>query len=298
MRTRLLASLACLTCAVSAGAGPLVYVISNAQQFGTVDLSSGAFQPIGSSLPEGSGGLVGAPNGSLLTLAFSGNLDSINPVDGMETLVGPTGLGACVTGIPPECGPNSANTVGQFGGAIYATDFANNLYSINPATGQDHLIGATGIPGIPFLDGSQNADGSINVADEDLFGFNGNFYAYFEAIAIDPSGPLPVVVSVDVAPSLYRINPSTGAATFLTSAPLTLTAAANVNGTIYAFDGSLGEVLALNPNTGATTFVSTLDPNAAIVAGAAATPEPASFALSGLGIGGLIVFTRRRSRKA
>jgi hypothetical protein len=41
---------------VPASADSSVYVINLAQQFGTVNLTSGAFNPIGPGLPEGSGG--------------------------------------------------------------------------------------------------------------------------------------------------------------------------------------------------------------------------------------------------
>ena len=48
-----------------------VYVINLAQQFGTVNLTTGAFNPIGPGLLEGSGGLIPGPGGTLLTLTDS-----------------------------------------------------------------------------------------------------------------------------------------------------------------------------------------------------------------------------------
>ena len=95
-------------------AGSLVYV-ENGFQFGTVDLASGAFTPIGPGTPEGVTGLAAGPNGSLLTLSFSGNLESINPTNGAVTIVGATGLGDCSL-LSSPCGPTSANTIAALGG--------------------------------------------------------------------------------------------------------------------------------------------------------------------------------------
>jgi hypothetical protein len=89
-----------------------VYVISFNlatcnQQFGTVDLGTGAFQQIRSDAGQEYRGLVPVSNGSLLTLGFDGNLTSINPVTGLRTVIGPTGLSDCSTPSSP-CGPRSA----------------------------------------------------------------------------------------------------------------------------------------------------------------------------------------------
>src|SRR5580658_4953354 len=55
-----------------ASAGPVVYVVgaqpNGAGQFGTVDLTSGAFTQIGPTEPDGYFGLAGGPNGSYLAL--------------------------------------------------------------------------------------------------------------------------------------------------------------------------------------------------------------------------------------
>src|SRR5215472_8966625 len=53
----------------------LVYIITGGLQFGTLDLQSGTFVPIGPGLPPDVGqGLVQGPGRSVLSLAFSGNL--------------------------------------------------------------------------------------------------------------------------------------------------------------------------------------------------------------------------------
>jgi len=136
-RQKLAVAIALLTPLVSASAGPLVYVVNGSQQFGTVDLVTGAFQQIGPSapaIPPGYFGLAPGPNGSLLTFSHNGDVNSINPATGLVTIVGPSGLGDCTTPASP-CGPTSANDMGALAGEIYATDFRNDLYRINPLTG-------------------------------------------------------------------------------------------------------------------------------------------------------------------
>jgi hypothetical protein len=78
---------------------------------------------------------------SLLTLAFSGNLDAIDRFTGRTSVVGATGLRDC--SVPGSYDPNCANVIGRLGDRFYATDFANNLYSVDPATGAATLIGPT-----------------------------------------------------------------------------------------------------------------------------------------------------------
>ncbi|MGI8745388.1 MAG: hypothetical protein ACR2NN_23005, partial [Bryobacteraceae bacterium] len=131
---KLMILLALILLSASADASPLVYVLTGSQQFGTVDLGTGAFHQIGPNTPEGSDGLAPGPNGSLLTLTFSGNLDSINTATGVTSVIGPTGLGDCISPASP-CGPTSANNLVKFGGTLYATDLANNLYTVDPLTG-------------------------------------------------------------------------------------------------------------------------------------------------------------------
>ncbi len=84
-----------------------VYAVSTGQQFGTLDLDTGGFHQIGPNLPEETSGLVPGPNGGLLSLSFSGNLNSINSANGVTTLIGATGLGDC-SGPSSPCSPNSA----------------------------------------------------------------------------------------------------------------------------------------------------------------------------------------------
>jgi hypothetical protein len=112
--------------AAAANANPIVYAIGGSGQFGTMNLSTGSFTPIGPGISVGTGGLVRGPGGTLLSLGYNGDLNSINPATGVLSPVGATGLGDCSLPSSP-CGSNSANIIGKVGSNLYATDLANNL---------------------------------------------------------------------------------------------------------------------------------------------------------------------------
>ena len=293
-RQKLTISLAFLLINAFSCLGDSVYVLgadltTGGGLFGTVDLGTGGFHQIGPEI-EGSTGLAPGPNGSLLTLTFSGNLNSINPANGVTTTVGPTGLGDCTTPASP-CGPMSANTIGALGSMIYATDFANNLYRVNALTGQATLVGPTGILAIPFVPLTTNPDGTFNAYDEALFGANGKLYATFDAFTVDPA--TFTTSSLLIAPNLYQIVTATGAATLIGPTDLNLGAVANVNGTAYGFNDGTTQVVTLDVANGKTSLVTNFDPAAGIIVGAAPTPEPASIALAGLGLLAAAICRRR-----
>lgn len=226
-------------------AGPLVYV-SNTSQFGTVDLSSGAFRQIGPDFPDPSQGLGSAPNGSLLSMGFSAYLNSINPATGVMTRIGPSGLSDCSTPTSP-CAANSVNVLTGFQGHTYVTDFQNRLYSVNTSTGTATSIGLTGIPAVPFVPLSENADGTVNIYDEAFFEANGKLYATFDAGHIDFStGDITPVIDG----MLYQIDPTTARATAIGPTPFGLGAAAEVNGATYAFLNATHQIATLELATG------------------------------------------------
>ena len=286
--------LSCIaSCALSAMAlaGPLVYV-SNTLQFGTVDLSSGAFQQIGPDLPDPSQGLAYASNGSLFTLGFSGILNSIDPGSGVMTAIGATGLSDCSTPSSP-CGPNSVNVVASLGGQLYATDLQNRLYSVDPSTGAASSIGLTGMPAIPFIPLSQNPDGTVNIYDEAFFEAGGELYATLDAGNVDfATGTLTPVI----AGKLYRIDPATAIATPIGPTVFGLGAAVEVNGTVYAFLNVTHELASLDLATGQTAVIGSFDQNAGIASAAVVTPEPATNTVAlGLAVLFAAVWTRRRT---
>jgi hypothetical protein len=254
----------------SAEPGLLAYVLTGNQQFGAVDLGSGEFLPIGPALPpDVGGGLVPGTGNNLLTLSFSGNLVSLNRVSGVTSVIGPTGLLDCSTPVSP-CGPNSANLLGSFNGNLYALDFGNRLYSVNPATGATKLIGPTGMPGITFIPLSENDNGSLNVYDESLFSIGGKLYANFDTSMFNPETGIPTPV---IPAAIYQINTTTGVGTRITSTDIGLSAIVNVNDTLYAISAPTGEVVTLNVKTGRTHPVSELDAAAGLISAGLAVPH-------------------------
>ena len=217
--------------ALSLGAAPpssrlFVYVVTANNQFGVVNLATGAFHQI-SVTPEGQANLVWW-NGSLLSLTFSGELEKINPATGETSDIGPTGLGF------------NAIDLGEVRGKLYATDFSNNIYSVNPGTGEATFLRATGISPIPVLSFTVNSDGTVNLFDESLYGTAGKLYATFDAFTVNPT---TLVQTPDseipefncCGPTLYQIDPSTGIATAIGPTKLNLGSTVEVHGEFYAF---------------------------------------------------------------
>jgi hypothetical protein len=256
----------------ASGHSLLAYVITGNLQFGVLELHTGAFLPIGPALPpDVGGGLVSGRGKSLLTLAFSGDLVAIDRVKGTTSIVGHTGLGDCSTPASP-CGPNSANVMGRLDETLYATDFANNLYSVDSESGATRLIGPTFMPAVPFIPLSTSPAGT-NVLNESLFSAGGNLYANFAAGVLHPGGP-PTFVNW---PALYQINPKTGQARKIASTAFGLTSIVTVNDTVYAFNAATHQVVTLDVATGQTSPllpVSDLDEAARVIGGATpARPE-------------------------
>jgi hypothetical protein len=153
------------------------------------------------------------------------------------------------------------------------------------------LIGATGIPGIPFFPVSTNPDGSFNFYDENLFGVGGSLYANFDAASFNPA---TLSFTTVISPELYKIDVNTGHASQIAPTDLGLSTILSLNGTVYGFSGATGEVVTLDVSNGVTNPVSLIDPSAGLIGGAAATPEPGSIALAAIGLMGAALYRRRR----
>lgn len=292
-RLKLIFSLAIFAATASAHADSLVYVTNLFQQFGTLSLTNGHFTPIGPGLSDAGSGLVPGAGGNLLTLTISGNLSSINPISGMDSIVGATGLGG------------NANTMAEVGGILYATDLSNNLYSLNSSTGAATLIGSTGIPAVPAYPFTTNPDGTLNLFDETLYGVGNKLIATFDAIRL---GTDNYSVSAVISPNLWQIDPITGAATLVTATDLQLLSSVDVNGTFYTLHGGLNAshpfpgfstIDTLDLTTGKATFIADVDSDAGPIFAmspvpVAPTPEPSSLALLGTGFVTLAATTRKR----
>jgi hypothetical protein len=288
-RHKFLSSLALVLVASSASASPIVYVVNGSRQFGTMDLGTGVFHQIGPPGPDGQSGLVRTPNGSLLTLAFSGNLDSIDPATGVTSVIGRTGLESCMSDSSP-CGPTSAAALGELGGIVYATDFSNNLYTVDPPTGAATLVGGTGIPPFAFNPTIPIHDQTFYGFDYSLFSAGGKLYETFDVITIDFSS---LTITPVISAKLYQIDPSTAVSTLIAPTALGLTSVVNISGTLYAFNGAQ-QVVTLDVSNGKTTPISSFNPAAGLILGASPVPEPASRALTAIGVFAIYIVRRRR----
>lgn len=258
----------------------LAYVITVGSNFGTVDIRSGEFAPIPVSpglADLGIGdGLVQGSGRSTLSLSFSGDLVKIDPITGEVSRVGPTGLADCPT--PGSYAPNCANYIGRLDGAIYLTDFAQNLYRVDSRTGEARLIAATEIPALTFAPFSENPDGSVNVFGESLFNFRRKLYVYFATVANNfaKNTYTPLIPG-----AIYEVNPTTGKTRVVTPTDSTLSTIVNVNDTLYAFNAFTGQVAILDLANGHTRAVSVVHgaacdagPPTCVIAGATAAQPP------------------------
>ena len=249
--------------AASDKADPLVYVVTQpvdiagtTAQFGTVDLATGAFHQIGPDTPEGQVNLVPGLHGDLLSVTFSGDLESIDPANGKTSVIGATGLGGL------------QNNLAELHGKLYTTDLSNNLYSVNPATGAATLIGPTGIPAVPGI-GTPN----MPLFDSSLYGARGKLYATFDVL-VGYSFPFTALID----PELYVIDPETGVTTVVGPTILNGSALVEVNGTFYLFKvvagpspsplSSAAAVYILDLKNGNTSFVTNVETTASFVDGA------------------------------
>jgi hypothetical protein len=272
-----------------AQADSYVYVVTGASQFGTVDVNNGAFNAIGSPLAATSGGLVQGAGGSLLTLGTDGNLYSINPSTGAETLIGATGIGI------------NAFSLAQVNGIIYATDLGNNIYTVNPVTGAATFLSATGIPPdqhYPFTTDPSN--GYTYLCDETLYGVGNSLYATYDEIEVSPDGStFNTLTSAD----LWKIDPATGLATKIAPTDLMLDGSFYENGSLYAFFANGNppnnffapqlQIESIDLSNGTTHFVTDVDPAAVFINGAIPdVPEPPSIILLGTGLVGVAMRVR------
>ena len=262
-------------------AAPFLYVNSDQRQFGVVDLATGAYTRRGLT-PDVLLGL-GINNGTVYGIDTLDRLVSIDRNNAATTVIGPTGI----TGSGPLPGFGSVTIFTSLStGSLFAFDWSTNLYSIDPDTGASTLIGPTGIPRISGPFGSYAAAGDASSL----------YFVVFEVS--DPD------LAVLIPPSLYHINPQTGASTLVTDGlpALPFGGAGFANGSVFAFRNSIGGILPpqqiwqFDASNGAVRSVFDVDPELGDVFGAAqsAVPEPGSMLLVSVAVVGLVWRGRRK----
>jgi hypothetical protein len=262
---------------------PIAYVQTDQQQFGIVDLGTGAYSHRGNTAEVLVG--LGIQNGTIYGVDALDRLVTIDPQTAATTVIGPTGI--------PGADPNgNVGAVPVFTslttGGLFGFDWSNNLYSINSATGMASFVGATGIPARTGPFGSVAAAGDSTA-----------LYYIIEEITD------PVTRTVVIPGSVYRIDPATGEAVLLPQGipELPFPGAGFADGSLYLFRATLGgllppaEIWRVDPSSGALISVINQDPALGDVFGAvqAPIPEPGTLWLLA---GGLVAFTIRcRSRR-
>ena len=238
----------------AARADALAYIVTQTDQFGTIDLNTGVFTGIGNMGQQLSG--LGVSGGNLFGgVSDTGNLYQVNPANGALTLIGAGTINYLATGSTTS-GLYAVGGPGTAGSAL-------SLYSINAGTGAATLIGATG------LDISTTVVDTLGISTG-----SGTLYLTF--------GP-----SFSTG-TLYSVNVATGAATSIGSTTGADALAAEVfeNGTLYGGSNISGgsfvdSVYTLNASTGAGTFLADESGGATRFDGLApgplaAVPEPGS----------------------
>jgi hypothetical protein len=195
---------------------PMAYdFLGYSDDWGTIDLTTGAFNQTGNS-SELFAGLGVGPGGLLYGGLFEGTtLYQVSPADGSVTTVGTSSL--------------SYYDFGSTTTGVYGFDSTLNLYSVNTTTGATTLIGPTGISTggsgaisastgadvLYFTDGSGNLH-SINTSTGTATEI-GNTGAAFGAMVFE-NGTLYAGTAGSSPYYLYTLNPTTGTATLVATA--------------------------------------------------------------------------------
>jgi hypothetical protein len=217
---RWFAYLICLAASVRfASADTRTYAVTDRGRFGTLDLETGDFTPVGVVAHQGYIGIGNLADGTLVGVDGDNNFVQIDANTGAITIIGPTGISV-------------SEAASLLTGEQYAIDYENNLYQIDPSSGAATLVGATGIPGIDTTVYFANA-----LAGDDA----GNLYYIFEQGGANP-----------VPSTLYQLDLTTGAATAIGPSGITdIGGAGFVDGTLLAYGGQGHPIFTIDLSTGA-----------------------------------------------
>ncbi len=232
-----------------AKSGPLAYTVAlkdTFNQFGVLDIGTGTFHPI-AGLPNPAQGIGRDAEGGIYIVDSNNNLVRINPGNGKTEVVGSTGVTT-----PGPVGPVLVDVFASLAnGELFLMDYSNNLYSVNPRTGAATLIGPTGIP--PIIS---------PIYSSSLAGDCKNLFFTIDEVDENFNQILP--------PTLYRIDPGTGAATLVGPTAPVMPGAGFIDGALYGFSlnrrlfgGTEGpHVFSIDTSTGVAALISDLSVDA------------------------------------
>lgn len=191
-------------------ADDLAYVFTKSDQFGVIDLNTGAFAQFASTTIQPAG--MGVAGGSLYIAGLDTSaLYRVNPSNGSLTFVAYSGITFC--------------DLGSTLGGLYAVDPSGKLYSINPSTAAATLIGSTGLSANATLGLSTNSNSLYFTVNANLYLLN---TVTAQATLIGPTGVNGIgsMVYEDgllyagvTQPSsrIYTLNTSTGMGTLVST---------------------------------------------------------------------------------
>jgi hypothetical protein len=228
-------------------AGPTVYVADSGENFGTINLTTGVFRPIGTFPLQGADAIFGMGFGSDGKLygvdsQQDAHLYQIDTTNAHLVDLGPIGMSAIGA---------TTDASGKF--YLLSNNPGNSVFfTMDPPSLTTDVVGPTGIPGAGLA--AVTANGS------QFFMTTGTIASTTYALA-----------SVNIATGVATVIGDTG---FLPDVGLF------VNGTLYGFDFN-NAIVTINTKTGAGTQVATYSQpgGQSIVAAAVVVPEPSSLIL-------------------
>ncbi len=189
---------------------PMAYeFVGGSDNWGPIDLTTGAFSQTGNT-GELLSGLGVGPGGLLYGgLDASGTLYQVNPANGTLTTVGTSSV--------------AYNDFGSTTSGVYALDTSGNLYSVNTTTGATTLIGPTGL-NVSFTIGLSTGSETLYFTDgATLYSINTSTGAATEIGNTGIGGVGALVYENGTlyaganrpSVALYTLDPATGVATFV-----------------------------------------------------------------------------------